>query len=56
MGARFLFQNALGEFLGQGTEAASQALELEWDDLEETFGDRLVLLSNDETDYALCAI
>jgi hypothetical protein len=29
---------------------------LGWEELEDTFGDRLVMLSHEETDYALCAI
>ena len=51
-------QNSLGEFLGQGELAsqASQAVQMGWEDLEDTFGDRLVMLYNEETEYALCAI
>ena len=51
-------QNSLGEFLGQGAVAsqASQTVQMGWNDLEETFGDRLVMLYNEDTDYALCAI
>lgn len=51
-------QNSLGEFLGQGALAsqASQTVQMGWEDLEDTFGDRLVMLYHEETEYALCAI
>ena len=48
-------KNALGIFLDQDNHA-SQTLRLGWEELEETFGDRLVMTSHEETEYALCAI
>jgi hypothetical protein len=50
-----LLQNSVRVFLSQESRA-SQALRLGWEELEDTFGDRLVMFSHEETDYALCAI
>jgi hypothetical protein len=51
-----LDQNALGVFLSQDKNQTPEALQMGWDELEDTFGDRLVMLSNEETEYSLCAI
>lgn len=48
--------NALGVFLGPSNKEAPEAMDIEWEELEETFGDQLVLLSTNETEYALCFI
>jgi len=63
--------DAMGVFLrsGPSTLAAAAAavsktpdgnlndqLTLEWEELEETFGDRLVMLSSTESEYGLCFI
>jgi hypothetical protein len=45
-------QNALGVLLEQGTSVTSE----EWEELEEVFGDQLVMLASHENEYALCAI
>ncbi len=48
--------NALGVFLGPSNKEAPEAMDMGWDELEDTFGDQLVLLSTNETEYALCFI
>jgi hypothetical protein len=49
-------QNALGVFLAQDKNETPDSLRMGWDELEDTFGDRLVMLSSEETEYALCSI
>ena len=52
----FYYQDALGVFLGQDNNQAPEALRIGWDELEDTFGDRLVMRTNEQTEYAMCAI
>ena len=47
------YQDALGVLLGQGNGIAFE----EWEELENTFGDRLVMsAASQETEFALCVI
>jgi len=48
--------NALGVFLGPDNQDAPEAMGMGWDELEDTFGDRLVMLCTNETEYATCFI
>ena len=48
--------NALGVFLGPNNRDAPEAMGIEWDELEDEFGDRLVMLCTNETEYATCFI
>ena len=48
--------NALGVFLGPTNRDAPEAMGMEWEELEDTFGDRLVMLCTNETEYATCFI
>lgn len=48
--------NALGVFLGPANRAAPEAMGIEWEELEDTFGDRLVMLSTNEAEYTTCFI
>ena len=48
--------NALSVFLGPTNQEAPDAMDMEWDELEDTFGDRLVMLCTNETEYATCFI
>jgi transcription initiation factor TFIID subunit 6 len=50
--------NALSIFLGPTKNQESpEALDMDWEDLEDTFGDSLVLLSKtDEIEYSTCFI
>jgi transcription initiation factor TFIID subunit 6 len=49
---------ALSVFLGpEKNQESPEALDMKWEDLEETFGDSLVLLSaEDEMEYSTCLI
>ena len=44
--------NAIGVLLGEGNGIAPEELE----ELGDTFGDRLVMLTSQETEFALCVI
>ena len=48
--------NALGMFLGPINRETPEAMGIEWEELEDTFGDRLVMLCTNETEYATCFI
>ena len=48
--------NALSTFLGPANQEAPEALGMEWDELESQFGDPLVMLCANETEYAFCFI
>eukprot|EP00531_Pseudo-nitzschia_arenysensis_P006944 CAMPEP_0116127472 /NCGR_PEP_ID=MMETSP0329-20121206/6857_1 /TAXON_ID=697910 /ORGANISM="Pseudo-nitzschia arenysensis, Strain B593" /LENGTH=459 /DNA_ID=CAMNT_0003621571 /DNA_START=81 /DNA_END=1460 /DNA_ORIENTATION=+ len=48
--------DALGVFLGPTNRDSPEAMDIEWEELEDTFGDRLVMLSTNETEYATCFI
>jgi len=48
--------NALGVFLGPTNRDAPEAMGIEWEELEDTFGDRLVMLSTNEAEYTTCFI
>jgi len=48
--------NALGVFLGPANRDAPEAMGFKWEELEDTFGDRLVMLCTNETEYATCFI
>lgn len=49
--------DALGIFLSQDPTDTPDNLRYPWEDMEETFGDRLVVLSNDEDmEYSLCFV
>jgi len=48
--------NALSVFLGPTNRDAPEAMGIEWEELEDTFGDRLVMLCTNETEYATCFI
>lgn len=48
--------DALGVFLSTDESEMPDNLLTRWQDLEETFGDRLVILARDETEYAYCLI
>ena len=48
--------NALGVFLGPANKDAPEAMGMGWEELEDTFGDRLVMLCTNETEYATCFI
>lgn len=44
--------NAIGVF----NQEAPEAMDMGWDELEDTFGDRLVMMCTNETEYATCFI
>jgi hypothetical protein len=44
--------NAIGVF----NQEVPEAIDMGWDELEDTFGDRLVMLCTNETDYATCFV
>jgi transcription initiation factor TFIID subunit 6 len=48
--------SALGVFLGPINQEAPEAMDIEWEDVEETFGDPLIMLCTNETEYALSFI
>jgi len=48
--------SALGGFLGHTNRDAPEAIGMEWEELEDTFGDRLVMLCTNQTEYATCFI
>ena len=48
--------NALGVFLGPANRDSPEAMGIGWEELEDTFGDRLVMLSTNETEYSTCFI
>ena len=48
--------DALGVFLGPANRDSPEAMGIEWEELEDTFGDRLVMLSANETEYDTCFI
>lgn len=48
--------NALGVFLGPSNQEAPEAMNMGWEKLEDTFGDQLVMLSTNETEYSVCFI
>lgn len=50
-------KDALTVFLAQDTSQTPPAMRMDWEELEEIFGgDRLVMRSNEESEYALCII
>mmetsp|Transcript_22354 Transcript_22354/g.53186 ORF Transcript_22354/g.53186 Transcript_22354/m.53186 type:complete len:460 (-) Transcript_22354:1626-3005(-) len=48
--------NALGMFLGPNNRDTPEAMGIKWEELEDTFGDRLVMLCTNETEHATCFI
>jgi transcription initiation factor TFIID subunit 6 len=48
--------NALGVFLGPTNQEAPEAMDIYWEELEQTFGDPLVMLCTNETEYAMSFI
>ncbi|KAL3916770.1 MAG: hypothetical protein SGARI_007884, partial [Bacillariaceae sp.] len=44
--------DALSIFLGPENQEVSDAMDMKWDDLEETFGDSLVMMSANQDEYA----
>lgn len=48
--------DAIGVFLSQDASESPDGIQIQWEELEETFGDRLVMLSDEETDYSTCFI
>jgi len=44
--------NAIGVF----NQEAPETMDMGWDELEDTFGDRLVMMCRNETEYATCFI
>jgi len=48
--------NSLGVFLSHETTEAPDALRTKWDELEDIFGDRMVMQTSEKTEYAMCAI
>jgi transcription initiation factor TFIID subunit 6 len=48
--------NGLSVFLGPTNKEAPEAIDMEWEVLEDTFGDPLVMLSTNETEFALCFV
>jgi hypothetical protein len=48
--------NALNVFLSPENHEVPEAMDIKWEDLEQTFGDPLVMLSNNQDEYAICFI
>eukprot|EP00934_Nitzschia_sp_Nitz4_P006003 Nitzschia sp. Nitz4//scaffold96_size78090//70194//71687//NITZ4_005506-RA/size78090-augustus-gene-0.8-mRNA-1//1//CDS//3329560609//5993//frame0 len=48
--------HALGVFLSEDVRQTPDKLKIQWEDMEETFGDRLVVLSREETEYTTCFV
>lgn len=48
--------DALGIFVSQGNPEAFQSLDINWEELMETFGDRLVMMSGNPTDSYVCCV
>ena len=48
--------SALGMFLGPANRDSPEAMGIGWEELEDTFGDRLVMLCTNEIEYAMCLI
>ena len=48
--------NVLGVFLGHSNQDIPEVIDIGWGELEVVFGDRLVMLCTDETEYATCFI
>ena len=48
--------NALSVFLGPTNQEAPEAMDMGWDELEDTFGDRLVMLCTNETESSIDAL
>ena len=49
-------KTALGTYLRNEADDTPENLRVGWEELEDIFGDRLVMRSNEETEYAMCAI
>jgi len=47
---------ALGTYLRNDKSHTPENLQVGWEELEDIFGDRLVMRSNEETEYAMCTI